>query len=217
MATTSFGGAARHGELADLTSDQHPQYALPSQGLAAARPAPTRAGMRYLATDTGVESMSNGSAWFDLAPTSHTHTQYADIAVTSAWTQYTVTVGGWSGGSLSVSSRYRLIGKTCIFAFQLNFTSAPTQSGTLTLSIPFAALSGSPSQTWAAVKAYHPAAGGEVSGALAYIATGGSQITFRAPTSTSTHVVTTMGTGAPYGAAISGAFDMFGTIVYEVA
>lgn len=220
MATDAYGAAADHAGLSGLSvGDPHTQYTRTLWGLAADRPGqPVREGTRYLATDTQAESISTGSAWISAAVVVHTHTQYADISVTSAWTQYTVTVGGWSGGGLSVSSRYRLIGKTCIFAFQLGFSSAPTQSGTLTLSTPFAALSGgSPAQTWAAVKSYHPAAGGEVSGTLAYIATASSQITFRVPTSTSTHVVTTMGTGAPYGVAISGAFDIFGTIVYETA
>lgn len=228
MATDAYGAAADHAGLSGLTvGDPHLQYTRTMWGLASARPAqPIREGTRYLATDTQDETISTGSAWIsaavvvhthDYAATGHTHTQYADISVTSAWTQYTATVGGWSGGSLSVSSRYRLIGKTCIFAFQLNFSSAPTQSAGLTLSVPFAALSGSPSQTWAALKVYHPAAGGEVSGTLAYLGSAASQLTFRAPTSTGTHVVTALGTAAPYGVAISGPFDMFGTIVYETA
>lgn len=69
MAVDGFGAAADHAALSGLeVGDPHPQYALPLQGLASARPVqPVRAGVRYYSTDTGVESMSDGSAWHDLA------------------------------------------------------------------------------------------------------------------------------------------------------
>lgn len=75
MAVDGYGSAADHAALSGLTvGDPHTQYALPLQGLASARPAqPVRAGTRYLATDTGVESMSDGGAWRENTPRSMLH------------------------------------------------------------------------------------------------------------------------------------------------
>lgn len=87
MAVDGFGAAADHAGLSGLdVGDPHPQYAYTAQGLAAARPAqPVRAGVRYLATDTGVESMSDGSAWHDLAKGVHTHPYAAALTSTQEY------------------------------------------------------------------------------------------------------------------------------------
>lgn len=63
MAVNSYGGTAKHGELAGLAGDDHPQYSPWSQGLLAERPAAGRAGRFYYATDTGFTYYDLGTSW----------------------------------------------------------------------------------------------------------------------------------------------------------
>lgn len=65
MSTSGYGAAADHAALTGLTSgDPHTQYANWLQGPLAARPIqPVRAGVQYLATDSGLMYVSDGGQW----------------------------------------------------------------------------------------------------------------------------------------------------------
>lgn len=65
MATNAYGAAADHAALSGLTvGDPHTQYANWQQGTFSVRPVqPVRAGVQFLATDTGVMYVSDGGAW----------------------------------------------------------------------------------------------------------------------------------------------------------
>lgn len=65
MAVSSFGGVARHEDLAGLLSDDHPQYSMWAQGLLAERPPAGRSGRQYHASDEGMTYYDLGTSWVE--------------------------------------------------------------------------------------------------------------------------------------------------------
>lgn len=104
MPTSAYGSAADHQGLTGLTAgDPHTQYANWQQGLFSARPIqPVRAGIQYLATDTGVLYVSSGGAWATVLGKSDTQVS-RDLAQSSLSGGGLVT---WDGSNLKWSARF---------------------------------------------------------------------------------------------------------------
>lgn len=63
MSGSSYGGADQHRDLGGLLLDDHPQYAMATSGLLSARPAASRAGRLYFATDNNSIYEDTGVGW----------------------------------------------------------------------------------------------------------------------------------------------------------
>lgn len=133
-----------------------------------------------------------------------------------AWTPYTPALVGVT--NIGIAAKYKVIGRTCIIAWQLTALQGGSYTGTVGFSLPFAPNFTTVGQYWNSFKIYHPAAGGEFSGGQTTIYNGGgSTVYFRTPQSTSTQLIVAWANASPYGVAFNAtSADAFGTIIYEI-